>query len=122
MAKFKVITEESKCKAIWEKYSENRTLCDLWEFRSCFHTKDFKLNFILGTENGKLIGVLPLVSSKFDGSFTYFGDDFPEQNKLLVEDKKNAELFFENCPKDTQIYYISSEEAKYYNFELGDKR
>ena len=39
-----------------------------------------------------------------------------------MKDKKNLKIFLVNCPKDTQIYYIDTEEAKYHDFKSGDKR
>lgn len=122
MISFDTITDEDECRRLWEAFSKKQTIWDLWDFRACFHSKDFDFNFIAGKGNGNLMGVLPLVIYKPDGSYTYFGDDFPEQNKFLLKDKKNLHSFLDKCPKETEIYYISSEEAKHYNFSLGDRR
>lgn len=122
MIKFKIVTDEKECKELWEKFSPNEILWDLWDFRFCFHKNNFGFNFILGIDGKEQIGLLPLV---FDGDcevYTSFGDTFPEQNKFFLKDKNNIKLFLENCPEDTQIYYIDSKEAKYYDFKYGDKR
>ena len=122
MLKFKTVTNERECRDLWEKYSEKQVLWDLWDFRFCFHTDNFKFNFIVGFDDKNEIGLLPLVFDAKEKYYTFFGEEFPEQNKFLLNDKQNVKLFLENCPKDTSIYYIDPEEAKYYNFATGDKR
>lgn len=122
MLKFKTVTDEKECKELWMNFSEKRILWDFWDFRFCFHKKNFSFNFILGIDGKKQIGILPLVFDENYEAYTYFGDTFPEQNKFFLEDKNNIKLFLEHCPKDTQIYYIDAGEARYYNFRKGDKR
>ena len=122
MLKFKTVTNEEECRELWEKYSQKQILWDLWDFRFCFHTSNFKFNFIVGFDDKNEIGLLPLVFDTKEEYYTYFGEDFPEQNRVMVKDKQNIKYFLENCPKDTEIYYIDREEAKYYAFNPGDKR
>jgi len=122
MLKFITVTDEKRCKDLWETFNSKEILWDLWDFRFCFHKKNFSFNFILGLDGKNKVGLLPLVFDKNCDTYTYFGDTFPEQNKFFLRDKRNIKLFLENCPEDTQIYYIDSEEAKYYNFKQGDKR
>lgn len=121
MLKFKIITDEKECKSLWEKFSPNHVLWDLWDFRFCFHKNNFSFNFILGIDGERQIGLLPLVFDKDSEVYTYFGDTFPEQNKFFLRDKKTMKSFLKNCPEETQIYYIDSEEAKYYDFKQGEK-
>lgn len=122
MLTFKTVTDERECRYLWEKYSEKQVLWDLWDFRFCFHTDNFKFNFIVGFDDKKEIGLLPLVFDTRENYYTYFGEEFPEQNKFLLNNKQNIKLFLENCPKETLIWYIDSEEAKYYDFAALDKR
>jgi len=120
MITFKTVTELIECKKLWEKFSTKEILWDLWDFRYCFHNSQF--NFILGMDNHKEIGIMPLVFDKGEDTYTYFGDTFPEQNKFLLKDKKLLPKFLENCPEGTSIYYISESETKSYDFMLGEKR
>jgi len=122
MLQFKTIIEEKECEDLWEDFSKKRILWDLWDFRFCFHNKNFEFNFILGFDGNGKEGIIPLVYDKDYSTYTYFGDTFPEQNKFFLKDKKKLNIFLENCPNDTQIYYIDSEEAKYYDFKVSDKR
>ena len=122
MLNFETFTDEKECKELWEKFSPKLILWDLWNFRSCFHNSNFSFNFICGFEGKNKVGLLPLVFDEEYKTHIYFGDTFPERNKFYLKDKKNIKLFLENCPDDTQIYYIDAEDAKYYDFKKGDRR
>ena len=122
MLKFKTITDEKECRELWEHFSPKQILWDLWDFRYCFHTENFRFNFIAGFEGKNKTGLLPLVFSNDEKYYTYFGEEFPEQNRFLLKDKKNIGLFLEQCPRGTSIVYINSEEAKYYEFKPDEKR
>ena len=91
MLRFKTVTDERECRELWEKFSPKQVLWDFWDFRFCFHGKNFNFNFILGLEGESEIGLLPLVFDKNCSTYTYFGDTFPEQNKFLLQDNKNDE-------------------------------
>ncbi|HJN57357.1 MAG: GNAT family N-acetyltransferase [Candidatus Woesearchaeota archaeon] len=122
MLKFKTITDEKECKSLWNIHTKKKVIWDLWDFRSCFHNKDFKFNFILGLNDKNQVGLLPLVYHKKEDIYTYFGDTFPEQNKFLIKEKKLLPDFLKQCPEDTTIYYIDKSEKKFYDFEHGEKR
>lgn len=122
MLKFKTVTDEKGCRELWEEFSPKQVLWDLWNFRYCFHAGNFSFNFILGLDGRNKQGILPLVFDSNENVYTYFGEDFPEQNKLLVKDKKNISLFLGQCPIGTSISYISSEETKFFMFEPDGKR
>jgi len=122
MLKFKTITDEKECRELWEQFSEKQILWDLWDFRFCFHKESSEFNFIVGFDGKKKEGVIPLVYDNDYNTYTYFGDTFPEKNKFFLKDKNNLRLYLKNFPEDTQIYYINSEEAKYYDFKPGSKR
>lgn len=122
MPRFKTVTDENECRKLWEKFSPKQVLWDFWDFRFCFHGKNFSFNFILGLDGESKIGLLPLVFDKSCDTYTYFGDTFPEQNKFLLQDKRNIGFFLKSCPKNTQIYYLDSGEAKYFPFAVSDKR
>lgn len=122
MSKFKVIKDKNKCEGLWNKFSPNKVLWDLWDVRLCFHSKNFVFYFILGYEKDEEVGLIPLVLEKKSRVYTYFGDTFPEQNKFFLKDKSKLSLFLKQCPLDTQIYYIDNEEKDFYNFNPSEKR
>ena len=121
MLTFKTITAEDKCKRLWDKFSAKKGIWDLWDFRHCFHTPNFRLNFILGMKDGEEIGIIPVVYDVNDRDYVYFGGGFPERNKIMIRDKGLLPDFLENCPKETFLYYIDASES-YCDFEEGDKR
>lgn len=121
MLRFKTITAEGECKRLWEKFSAKKGIWDLWDFRHCFHTSNFRLNFILGMKDGEEIGIMPLVHDMNDGDYVYFGGGFPERNRIMIEDKSMLPDFLENCPKGTFLYYIDASDG-HFDFEEGDKR
>ncbi|MEK6869534.1 MAG: GNAT family N-acetyltransferase [Nanoarchaeota archaeon] len=122
MLKFKTVTDEKGCRELWEYFSPKQILWDLWDFRFCFHADNFRFNFIVGLDGKNETGLLPLVFESKGKYYTYFGEEFPEQNRFLLKDKKNIGLFLEQCPMGTSIPYISSEEAKYYELKPDEKR
>lgn len=122
MLNFKTIADEKECRELWEYFSPKQVLWDLWDFRFCFHADNFSFNFIAGFDGKNKIGLLPLVFDSNEKYYTYFGGEFPEQNRFLLKDKKNIGLFLEQCLIGTSISYISSEEAKYYEFKPDEKR
>ena len=122
MLKFKTISGEKECRELWEYFSPKQLLWDLWDFRFCFHADNFRFNFIAGFDGKNKMGLLPLVFDNNEKYYTYFGEEFPEQNRFLLKDKKDIGVFLEQCPRGTSIIYISSEEAKYYKFEPDGKR
>jgi len=122
MLKFDIVKEENKCRKLWNKFSPNKILWDLWDFRYCFHDTDFSFHFIVGFENNEVAGLIPLVYDKIDEIYCYFGSDFPEQNKFFLKDKKLLSEFLVQCPKGTKIYYIDKNENEYYNFNFKEKR
>ena len=122
MKKFEIIKDEKGCKELWNKFSPNEILWDLWDFRHCFHNKNFDFHFIACAENSKITGLMPLVYDKSNKHYTYFGGWFPEQNRFFLEDKKKLALFLEKCPKNTKISYIKKSEKDFYNFTSDEKR
>lgn len=122
MIEFEIVKDENECKKLWNEFSPKQLIWDLWDFRFCFYNNNYEFNFIVGFDGKEKKGIMPLVFDKKEKSYTYFGDEFPEQNRLLLKDKTNARLFLEKCPKNTLIPYISFDEKKHYDFAEGAKR
>src|SRR3989338_6121132 len=122
MMEFEVVSTQKECRELWEKFSSKGILWDLWDYRICFHDENFRFNFILGIEDNSNVGLLPLVYDRKECYYTYFGGEFPEQNKFFLNDKAILPQFLERCPKGTEILYIDSEESSYYDFQPVEKR
>lgn len=122
MMNFRVIKDKAECKKVWNKLSPKKSLWDLWEFRIVFHPSESFFHFIVGYADEKPAALLPLVFDESSDHYMYFGDLFPEQNKIFMKDKKEMELLLSQCPYHTVIYYIDSSEAEHYPFKKAEKR
>ncbi len=118
MLKFKIISDLEEASKLWNLFSHKTDWWDLWEVRQCFiDGKKHPLHFIAGyDEQGEAAGLLPLWFNENEKVYTWLGDDFPENNRLWVKDKSRLNLFLEQCPVQTVLYYLDQEEKKYYNF------
>ncbi len=58
---FKTISNKKDACILWDIFSPKKTLDDEWDFRYTFYKYlKFPLRFIVGFDNGKPIGLLPL--------------------------------------------------------------
>jgi hypothetical protein len=65
---FRVITDAEEAKKIWEIFSPKKRIDDDWEFRNTWTEKlDFPFHFIVGYDEDKPIGVLPLQLNTLKG-------------------------------------------------------
>ena len=113
----KIYKNINECGKLWEKFSHNRRLFDIWDFRLCFYDKDYSQPyFIAGKERGKIMGVIPLSFSKSKSQYTYFGGWFPERNNFFLKDKNKLGELLEQCPYNTVIEGIDSLEKENCNF------
>ncbi|MFH1450792.1 MAG: ATP-grasp domain-containing protein, partial [archaeon] len=86
---FKIVSDLTECEALWKKYSTDEHMFDLWEYRACLYDPNFFVpHFIIGYKEGEEIGILPLWNNKLTKDYTFFGEYFPERNKILMKDKK----------------------------------
>lgn len=120
---FRVETDLSQCQKLWQEFSPQFYLFDLWEYRFCFYQGyGYSPYFIVGKEKGKVIGILPLWFERKEGYYTFFGGTFPEPNTFFIKEKAKIAKFLEQTPKETKLKYIASSEAGYYRFkESGPK-
>ncbi len=113
----KIYNNITECGRIWNQFSPNRNLFDIWEFRQCFYNReDHKPHFIVGKQNSEITGFIPLYYIKSLGKYTYFGGWFPERNSFFMKNKKMLSMMLEHCPSNTSVEGISPEERAYYDF------
>ncbi len=113
----KIYKNINECGRLWEKFSPNRRLFDMWNFRLCFYDKrNAQPYFIAGKERGKVVGVIPLSFVKNTNQYTYFGGWFPERNSFFLRDKTKLAELLEQCPYNTLIEGIDPVENGYCNF------
>ena len=113
----KIYKNINECGKLWQNFSSDNRLFDLWDFRSCFYDKEeTQPYFVTGRERGKTVGVIPLSFDKAKSSYTYFGGWFPERNSFFVNDKTKLGQMLEQCPYNTVIEGINPTESKHFNF------
>ena len=113
----KIYKNINECGKLWQNFSSDNRLFDLWDFRSCFYNKEeTQPYFVVGRERGKTIGVIPLSFNKANSNYTYFGGWFPERNSFFVNDKAKLGQMLEQCPYNTMIEGIDPTESKHFNF------
>lgn len=106
---FKIVTDYTEARKLWERFSPNQTLWDLWAVRDCFiKGTNYPLYFIVGYEGDKVVGVLPLCHNLDLNCYSFLGEEFPEDNRLLIEDKTRLSEFLKQCPPRTYLDYIWS--------------
>lgn len=115
---FKICSDINECKSLWNSFSPNERLFDIWDFRVCFFDEQVhEPYFIVGYGANVVEGFLPLVFDKTNGMYSYFGGWFTaERNNLYIKDKKNIGEFLEQCPNNTLLEGLDPEEKEYYNF------
>lgn len=106
----------TECEQLWNKFSPNNSVFDLWEVRDAFYQgykfAPYFLSFYKGSEN---VGVLPLwynanptfgkTASDFE-KYTWFGSNWPEDNVFFVKDEEIIPLLLLSCPKPVELACI----------------
>lgn len=119
---FKICRNINECKTLWNLLSPSNRLFDRWEYRVCFFNEnEHEPCFIVGYDNGKLEGFIPLVFVKSKNQYNYLGGWFTaERNSFYIEDKTKLVKFLEQCPNNTLLEGLDPVEGGYYNF-LNDE-
>ncbi|MDP3765346.1 MAG: GNAT family N-acetyltransferase [Nanoarchaeota archaeon] len=114
---FRICQDIDEGCTLWNKFSPNKRLFDIWDYRLCFYdSSDNEPYFIVGYENGEAIALVPLCFIKSKNQYTYFGGWFPERNSFFLKDKTKLAQLLERCPENTFIEGIDHVEGKYYDF------
>ena len=115
---FRICNDINECKSLWNYFSPNERIFDIWDFRACFFdSREHEPHFIVAHANGNVQGLLPLVFSKREGKYIYFGGWFTaERNRIFLRDKTRIKDLIEQCPSDTFIEGIDPNEGSFYDF------
>lgn len=111
----------SECKELWNKFSPNKSVFDLWEIRDAFYQGyKFIPYFLSFYQNSENVGVLPLwfnanptfgkTASDF-AKYTWFGSNWPEDNVFFVKNVNLIPLLLLSCPKPVELACISPEKS-----------
>ena len=113
--KFKIVSDYKEAKELWQMFSSDQNLWDLWEVRDCFiRGTNYPLYFIVGYEGDEILGVLPLWHNIEEKHYSFIGDEFPEGNKLFLKDKKFLPEFLKQCPAETYLDYLNKDDKSFF--------
>ncbi len=115
---FKICKNIAECEALWQSFSPNERLFDVWAYRVCFFDKrEHEPHFIVGYNNDGVEGFVPLVFIKRKNQYNYFGGWFTaERNSFYIKDKTKLPDFLEQCPENTYIEGLDPKQGNYYKF------
>ncbi|MFA5050894.1 MAG: GNAT family N-acetyltransferase [Patescibacteria group bacterium] len=113
--KFKIVSDYKEAKELWQMFSPNQCLWDLWEVRDCFiKGTNYPLYFIVGYDGDEILGILPLWYNPEQEYYSFIGDDLPEENRLFLKDKKLISEFLKQCPANTYLDYLSQDDKFFF--------
>jgi len=109
---FRVETDLSQCQLLWEEFSPNESLFDLWDFRLAFwRGYQYQPYFITLSFQGEIISVLPLWFDKEDGQYTWFGGSWHDENIFFSKSPKTIPLLLKLIPGKARLFCIRSQES-----------
>lgn len=101
-----IVRDISKCRELWEKFSENSQLWDLWEIAASSYTEKNQTPYFIVLDSG----LVPLWKDK-DNTYEYFGGAYPENRKLWFN-LESFEKVFNAIPEKTWIFDINGKQAE----------
>ena len=120
-----LITDIVKCQKIWEEFSDNESLFDLWEFRMFFHTAHKHTPyFIVIRKNETIVACLPLCYQESEKYYTWFGTDWQEGCHFFTTNPFFVPILLYFAPKPLNLYGIEEKDAislpKFINIEKDE--
>jgi hypothetical protein len=108
---FRVETNLEKCRLLWNEFSPNESLFDLWDFRLAFwRGYQYQPYFITLSFQEKTISLLPLWFDKEDNQYTWFGGSWHDENIFFTKSPKTIPLLLKLVPGKTKLFCIRSQE------------
>lgn len=112
----KIFRALSDCRELWNQFSPNSSVFDLWDVRLSFYNGyKFEPYFIAFYKDQKIVGLLPLwfnanptfgnTASDFE-KYTWFGSNWPEDNVFFVENEEIIPLMLLAAPKPLELACI----------------
>ena len=109
---FRVETDLSQCQLLWEEFSPNESLFDLWDFRLAFwRGYQYRPYFITLSFQGEVISVLPLWFDKEDDQYTWFGGSWHDENIFFTKSVKTIPLLLKLIPGKARLFCIRDQES-----------
>jgi len=112
MISFQVVKDIGICRELWQKYSPNLYLSQIWDYRLCFHQGyQSQPNFIVAYENSNPVGFIPLEFYPANNVYQIFGGgDWNEKLDLYLGQKISDEDLLQMIkliPVNQKIIFLS---------------
>ncbi len=96
-----------ECRDIWNFFSPNKRIFDLWNFRYAWHQAyQYELHFLTVLQDGKLAGCLPLWNNTDDGYYEWFGGYWMEENNFFANNQLTLQILLEIAPQNMYLFSI----------------
>lgn len=106
------VTNITECRKLWEMFSPNSSLFDLWEFRYLFHKSyQEKPCFITLTKGSGVLACLPLFYQSPLRQYTWFGSDWQEDAKFFAVDPNYIPILIYFAPRPLYLWAINKNSA-----------
>lgn len=102
--KVKVTSILDDCYNLWEKFSLNNSVFDLWDMRYSWYEGYEYMPFFYTIYEGKNpLAILPLWFDEDKKEYQWFGSYYMEDNVLFAKDEKLIDLLFKILPRPINI-------------------
>ncbi len=108
-----IVSHEDTCKRIWNRFSDNSTLFDTWEFRNRWNKgRRFKKYFVIFREKGNIRACLPLSYNSSEKKYEWFGSDYMENNHIFADSPEAMKIIMDHAPSSIYLNSISQDTKK----------
>lgn len=107
----KVHSNIEECYELWNLFSPDKTLFQLWDFRFAWYRGyGYMPYFYTIYERKKPMAVLPLWYNDYERVYEWFGSDWPEDNVFFLSDPEYFPLLVKIAPKPFSLRAIRPED------------
>jgi len=108
-----IVSHIKKCFALWQEFSSQKTLFDLWEFRYAFYKAyRYKPYFILLKNQSENLALLPLWYDRTQKRYTWFGSDWQEEIGFYTKEPKLLSVLLSAAPSPLYLNAIAKGRLK----------
>lgn len=117
----KVHTDIESCYFLWNKFSPNKTLFDLWDFRYAWlRGYGYQQYFYTLYEGKKVLGTLPLWYNEQEKYYEWIGGYWMEGNSFFTEDDRIIDLLLAAVPIPIKLLSVEKEQYLRVHHTAGD--
>lgn len=104
-----IIKDITEAERLWNRFTSNKTIYDLWEFRYTFYQYfNYELFFYTYYIGDDLIGLIPLQYNSDEKYLESFGGEYMEENHIYLIDKRlSVEEMFDHIKQPCYLRFVS---------------